>query len=151
MTKYNIKKTRKKKAVYKTSVSPERMDAIQEMINQIIVIQKKYRDKEYSAKQLAEELGVRCHEVSATMNARFHMSYTSFVNKYRIDEAKSILVDGRYQDLNMEEVRAMVGFSNRQSFYSSFYKYVGITPCNYRLQQLRKYLSLIKARIAKTA
>ncbi len=30
----------------------------------------------------------------------------------------------------------MVGFSNRQSFYASFYKLMGMTPREYRLQHL---------------
>ena len=62
------------------------------------------------------------------------MNYTSFVNKYRIEEAMSILIDKRYQDLRIEEVSDMVGFSNRQSFYASFYKLIGITPRAYRLK-----------------
>ena len=62
------------------------------------------------------------------------MNYTSFVNKYRIEEAMSILVDKRYQDLRIEEVSDMVGFSNRQSFYASFYRLIGITPREYRIK-----------------
>ena len=46
----------------------------------------------------------------------------------------TILVDRRYQDLRMEEVSDMVGFANRQSFYASFYKLMGITPREYRVQ-----------------
>jgi AraC-like DNA-binding protein len=51
----------------------------------------------------------------------------------------AILVDRRYQDLRMEEVSDMVGFANRQSFYASFYKLLGITPREYRLQQLEQH------------
>ena len=47
------------------------------------------------------------------------MNYTSFVNKFRIEEAMALLVDKRYQELNMEDISDMVGFSNRQSFYAS--------------------------------
>ena len=73
------------------------------------------------------------------MNVRFHMNYTSFVNKFRIEEAMAILVDRRYQDLRMEEVSDMVGFSNRQSFYASFYKILKMTPREYRLQKLQQH------------
>ena len=31
-------------------------------------------------------------------------------------------------DKNVEEISAMVGFANRQSFYAAFYKNVGETP-----------------------
>ena len=64
------------------------------------------------------------------------MNYTSFVNKYRIEEAMAVLTDKRYHDLNMEEISDMVGFSNRQSFYASFYKLNGCTPRDYKMQHL---------------
>lgn len=136
MAKYNITEKKEKEAVYRSLVSPKLMDVLKEKILNIIVMQKKYKDKNYSAKQLAEDLGTNTRYISAVVNVRFHMNYTSFINKYRIEEAMSILVDKRYQELRMEEVSDMVGFSNRQSFYASFFKIVGMTPRDYRLQHL---------------
>ena len=115
MAKYNITEKKEKEAAYRSLVSPRMMDEMQEKILQIIVMQKKYRDKDYSAKKLAGDLGTNTRYISAVVNVRFHMNYTSFVNKYRIDEAMTILVDKRYQDLRMEEVSDMVGFANRHS------------------------------------
>ncbi len=142
MAKYNITEKREKEAAYRSLVSPRLMDEMQEKILNIIVMQKKYRDKDYSAKRLAEDLGTNTRYISAVVNVRFHMNYTSFVNKYRIDEAMSILVDKRYQDLRMEEVSDMVGFANRQSFYASFFKIMGITPREYRISHLAQHPSL---------
>ena len=134
MVKYNISERKEKDANYRTLVSPALMDSLKERILDLVVMQKKYKDKNYSAKKLAEDLGTNTRYVSAVVNVRFHMNYTSFVNKYRIEEAMSILTDKRYQKLRMEEVSDMVGFANRQSFYASFFKFTGITPREYRLQ-----------------
>jgi len=134
MTKYNITERKDREANYRSLVSPQLMDELKEKILDVIVMQKKYKDHNYSAKQLAEDLGTNTRYISAVMNVRFHMNYTSFVNKYRIEEAMSILVDKRYQDLSIEDVSDMVGFANRQSFYASFYKIMGVTPKDYRLQ-----------------
>ena len=136
MAKYNITERKEKEAAYRSLVSPRLMDEMKEKILNIIVMQKKYKDKDYSAKRLAEDLGTNTRYVSAVVNVRFHMNYTSFINKYRIEEAMSILVDIRYQDLRMEEVSDMVGFSNRQSFYASFYKVMNMTPREYRIKHL---------------
>lgn len=138
MAKYNITERKEKEATYRTLVSPTLMDELKERILNVIVMQKKYKDKDYSAKRLAEDLGTNTRYISAVVNVKFHMNYTSFVNKYRIEEAMSILVDKRYQDLRIEEVSDMVGFSNRQSFYASFYKIMGITPKEYRMQHTAK-------------
>ncbi len=141
MTKYNIKEKKEKEAHYRTLVSPKVMDVMKEKILDIIVMQKKYKDKNYSAKQLASDLGTNTRYISAVISVRFHMNYTSFVNKFRIEEAMTILIDRRYQTLRMEEVSDMVGFSNRQSFYASFYRQLGMTPREYRLQQLAQHPS----------
>jgi hypothetical protein len=57
MAKYNITEKKEKEAAYRSLVSPRMMDEMQEKILQIIVMQKMYRDKDYSAKKLAEDLG----------------------------------------------------------------------------------------------
>jgi AraC-like DNA-binding protein len=150
MAKYNITEKKEKEAAYRTLVNPKLMDEMKEKILNIIVMQKKYKDKDYSAKRLAEDLGTNTRYVSAVVNVRFHMNYTSFVNKYRIDEAMSILVDKRYQNLRMEEVSDMVGFANRQSFYASFYRIVGITPREYRMQHLKQHPAMLAKRAKKS-
>ena len=136
MAKYNITEKKEKDAAYRSLVSPKLMDEMKEKILNIIVMQKKYKDKNYSAKQLAEDLGTNTRYVSAVVNVKFHMNYTSFVNKYRIEDAMDVLVDKRYQGLKMEQVSDMVGFSNRQSFYASFYKIMKMTPREYRIKHL---------------
>ncbi|MBQ9668308.1 MAG: AraC family transcriptional regulator [Prevotella sp.] len=134
MTKYNITERKEREATYRSLVSPALMDELKDKILNLIVMQKKYKDQDYSAKKLAADLGTNTRYVSAVVNVKFHMNYTSFVNKYRIEEAMSILTDKRYQKLRIEEVSDMVGFSNRQSFYASFYRIMGITPREYRAQ-----------------
>lgn len=142
MAKYNIREKKEKEAAYRSLVSPQRMDELKEKILQIILIQKRYKDKDYSAKKLAEDLGTNTRYVSAVVNVKFHMNYTSFVNKYRIEEAMTLLCYKRYQDLNMEDISDMVGFSNRQSFYASFYKFNHITPREYKLRNMQLHSSI---------
>ena len=77
MGKYNITEKKEKEAAYRSLVSPRMMDDMQEKILNIIVMQKKYRDKDYSAKKLAEDLGTNTRYISAVVNVRFHMNYTS--------------------------------------------------------------------------
>lgn len=139
MAKYNITEKKEKAAAYRSLVSPKLMDELKEKILDIILIQKKYKDKDYSAKKLAEDLGTNTRYISAVVNVRFHMNYTSFVNKFRIEEAMTLLVDKRYQDLNMEDISDMVGFANRQSFYAAFYRINGITPREYKIRSLASH------------
>lgn len=133
MAKYNITEIKPKAALYRSLVSPDLMDKLKDQILEKILIEKKYKEKDYSAKRLAEDLGTNTRYISAVVNVKFHMNYTSFVNKYRIEEAMTLLTDKRYADLTIEEISDMVGFSNRQSFYASFFRLQGITPRDYRI------------------
>ena len=141
MAKYNIIEKKEKEAAYRSLVSPRLMNEMKEKILNIIVMQKKYKDKDYSAKKLAEDLGTNTRYISAVVSVQFHMNYTSFVNKFRIEEAMTIMVDKRYQELTMEEVSDMVGFANRQSFYASFYKFMNMTPREYRMKHFENHPS----------
>ena len=136
MTKYNITDYKEKEAVYRSLINPKLMDELKEKVLKILLIDKKYKDKDYSAKQLAIDLHTNTRYISAVVNVCFHMNYTSFINKHRIDEAMTLLVDRRYKDLSMEDISDMVGFANRQSFYAAFYRFKGVTPRQYKLSQL---------------
>ena len=149
MAKYHIFEIQVKKADYRSLVSPQMMDKMQEQIMNIIVMQKKYREKDYSAQKLADEIGTNTRYLSAVVNTRFHMNYTQFVNKHRIDEAMSLIVDKRYQDQNVAEIGDMVGFANRQSFYASFFRFTGITPRQYREDNLQKHPSMVARKKAR--
>lgn len=136
MAKYNITPQKTKNAAYRSLVNPQLMDVLKEKILKIILIDKKYADSDYSAKKLASDLATNTRYISAVISVKFHMNYTSFVNKFRIEEAMAIMNDKRYKSLNIQDISAMVGFSNRQSFYAAFYKINGITPLKYRRKLL---------------
>ena len=146
MAKYQIRELKVMEAGYRSLVSPRMMDQMQEQIMNIIVMQKKYREKDYSAQKLADEIGTNTRYLSAVVNTHFHMNYTQFVNKHRIDEAMSLIVDKRYQDQNVAEIGDMVGFANRQSFYASFFRFRGIAPRQYREDNLQKHPAMVARR-----
>lgn len=139
MSKYNITENRQQRpAAYRSTVSPEVMDELQKKVIQKVVVEKCYRDKNYSARQLAQDLGTNTRYISAVVNNRFHKNYTELINSYRVEEAMTLMVDKRYQHTNIEDISAMVGFSNRQSFYAAFYRFTGMTPRQYRVEELAK-------------
>lgn len=134
MGKYNLTEIKEKDATYRTLIRPELMDELYDKILNIIVVQKKYKDPEYSAKKMAIDLGTNTRYISAVVSVRFGKNYSTLVNEYRVEEAKYLLVDKRYVDANIEDIGTMVGFANRQSFYAAFYKFTGQTPRGYRVK-----------------
>lgn len=134
MPKYNIKEKVEREAPYRMSLRPELVDELYEKIQQRLVMDKMYRDPNYSAKMLATDLQTNTRYISAVVNLRYQQNYASLVNELRIRDAMYMLIDGRYADKRVEDIALMVGFANRQSFYSAFYKLKGMTPRDYRLK-----------------
>jgi len=134
MAKYNIIETGPKDAAYRSLVGKKKVKELRDQIFDTICKQKKYKEKDYSAKQLATDLKTNTRYISAVVSICFGMNYTSFVNSCRIKYAKTILSNKKFNKLRMDEISEMVGFSNRQSFYASFYKFTGITPRQYKLE-----------------
>ena len=93
---YNLRAKKDKNAAYRTLIRAELADELYDKILNIIVAQKKYKDPNYSAKDLAKELHTNTRYISAVVNSRFGMNYTSLLNEYRIKDALHLLTDKRY-------------------------------------------------------
>lgn len=133
---YNIKDKQEKNAAYRSLIRAELADELYEKILNIIVIEKRYRNKDFSAKELAKELNTNTRYISAVINSRFNTNFSCLVNEYRIKEALHRMTDKRFIDMTIEEIGNAVGFANRQSFYASFYRMMGETPNSYRKRHL---------------
>ena len=131
-TPYNIKEKQEKNAPYRSLIRAELADELYDKILNMIVIEKRYRNKDFSAKDLANELNTNTRYISAVINSRFNTNFSCLVNEYRVKEALHRMTDKRYADMTIEDIGTMVGFANRQSFYASFYRIMGETPNNYR-------------------
>lgn len=127
----------KKAPAYLTKISSETFDKLKEQLLQLMVVEKKYRDRHFTAKKLAEALHTNTRYVSIVLNVRYHLNYSQFVNRLRIEEAMALLADKRYAGLRMDEISDMVGFANRQSFYRAFQLSTGVTPQQYQANYIQ--------------
>ena len=84
---YNLREKKEKKAAYRSLIRPELADELYDKILNIVVVQKKYKDPDYSAKDLAKELKTNTRYLSAVVNSRFGMNYSCLLNEYRVKDA----------------------------------------------------------------
>lgn len=122
----------KKSPAYLTKISRETFDKLKEQILRVLVLEKKYRDRTFTAKKLAALLNTNTRYISIVLSVRYHANFSQFVNRLRIEEAMALLQDSRYASLRIEEISDMVGFANRQSFYRAFCMIAGKTPRQYQ-------------------
>ena len=129
---YNLRERKIKDAAYRTMIRAELAEELYQKIVDVVIIKKKYKDPNFSSRDLAKLLKTNTRYLSAVVNSRFGMNYSCLLNEYRIKDALRLLADKKNNEKNVEEISAMVGFANRQSFYAAFYRIVGETPNGYR-------------------
>ena len=132
MAKYNITERKKKEASYIGALSTSLVEEIYEKILLKFVVEKKYRDPEYTAARLAEEIGCNARYISAVVHLRYRDNFSQLINEFRIKEAMYMITDRHFADLKMEDIALATGFANRQCFYSAFFRKNGMTPLEYR-------------------
>lgn len=76
--------------------------------------------------------------ISNVINDEFNMTFTDFINDYRLEYAKKIISQSKYRDLSLSEVGIMSGFSSDSSFYRIFKQKEGITPLEYKRKYYRE-------------
>ena len=129
---YNLREKKIKDAAYRNMIRADLADELYQKIVDIVIVKKKYKDPNFSSKDLAKLLKTNTRYLSAVVNSRFGMNYSCLLNEYRVKDALRIMADKKNADKNIEEISAMVGLANRQSFYAAFYRIVGETPNGYR-------------------
>ncbi|WP_273568958.1 helix-turn-helix domain-containing protein [Maribacter halichondriae] len=94
--------------------------------------QKPYRNPTLKSLDVAAQLNISTHQLSQVLNDNLGKSFTSFVNEYRIEEAKRIIRDDTKYTL--EAIGNESGFNSKSTFYTTFKRMVGKTPAKYKEQ-----------------
>jgi AraC-like DNA-binding protein len=92
--------------------------------------EKMFADEDLSLKRLAYELSITPHQLSQFLNEKLNSNFNTFVNRYRVDEAKKMLVEE--PDRPIMSVCSGVGFNSKSIFYKAFVQSTGMTPHRYR-------------------
>lgn len=108
-------------------------------IRQKLITERRYRERDFSAQLLAQQLQTNTRYVSVVLRRRFGLNYTMLVNKLRVQAAVKLMGANLDGSLKMQDVADAVGFSTRQSFCSAFSRFTGKTPRQY-LDELRHTL-----------
>lgn len=93
-----------------------------------------YTDFELSLEGLAQMLSITPHQLSEFMNERLNTNFRNYINSYRIEEAKKILINE--SDKNILTICYDVGFNSKSTFNHCFKKYTNKTPSEFRLEYL---------------
>ncbi len=112
----------KKSVVLEENKETQNIDAICSFLEQ-------KHTENISLKDLSQLLGYDYHYVSRYFNSMFNMSFTEFLNTYRIQTALSLLEeDGK----KIVDIAYESGFKSVRNFNYCFKKSMGMTPLEYK-------------------
>lgn len=91
-----------------------------------------FLDSNITLKAVAEKLSVSPRDLSQVINENEQKNFSEFVNHYRIEKAKALLVDPRRHQEKIETIAYDCGFGNVTSFNLAFKGITQMTPSQYR-------------------
>ena len=89
-----------------------------------------YKNSLFTREKMAELLGTNRTYLSQTINEQTGLTFTHYMNKYRIEEARRILADPQ-DDTPIKAIAADLGFSSVTTFYTLFKAAVQMSPDQY--------------------
>ncbi|WP_282079141.1 helix-turn-helix domain-containing protein [Aquimarina algiphila] len=104
-------------------------------INRLLIFMKKeepYLDATLTLQKLAEQLGLPNRTLSVLINHNLNQRFFDFINQFRIEKAKKMLLNSNNAKLTIQQIMYDVGFNSKSSFYTAFKKETGVTPSEYK-------------------
>ena len=116
-----------KKKYQNTSLPEEKKREIVDELLRQMEVEKIYSDSTLTLAMLARRTGVPLRFLSQIINEEFRVSFSEFVNTYRIKKAEDLLLNSG-SEFTVQQIMYDVGFNSKSAFHNAFRKYCGCTP-----------------------
>jgi AraC-like DNA-binding protein len=101
-------------------------------VKEQIEARKLYLEPELSLDDLAREVGLSRHQVSAVLNRGLSVSFFDLINQYRVREFQRLCRDDGHRGEKIITLAFDAGFNSKPTFNLIFKKATGQTPSQYR-------------------
>lgn len=115
-----------------SGLSETKKTEIRETLIELLEVEKMYLHPSLNINDLAEKLNTNQKYLSVVINDCFNKNFLTFINEYRINEAKSIITSDTNQKYSIEGIGNMSGFNSRSAFFNAFKKTTGMTPSAFK-------------------
>ena len=115
------------------ALSAERMREIAKRLQSTMVQEALFLDEDLSLKRLSDAVSVSENHISETLSQHLKTNFFHFVNNYRIDAAKKLLLN---TDKQVTTVAYEVGFKSKSTFNTAFKRSLDTTPSAFRKQPI---------------
>jgi AraC-like DNA-binding protein len=108
--------------------SVEKMEKDKLVLLNIMDNDRPYLDPSLSLDKLAHQTEMNPKYLSLILNNTLNKNFYEFINEYRIEEVKELLIDPELKHLTIAGIANEAGFNSKSSFNSIFKKQTNITP-----------------------
>lgn len=116
----------------KKLLSDEKLAESKAELMQLMETEKPFLDSELSLVKLSSMMNVSTHILSYIINNGFEDNFYQFINRYRIEEAKKQILNPQMNHLSLLGIGFEVGFNSKTVFNTTFKKYTGQTPSEFK-------------------
>jgi AraC-like DNA-binding protein len=92
---------------------------------------KPYLDGELTLTSLAGQLEINPNQLSQILNEGLGENFYRFVNRYRVEESKRLLLDPAFNHYNILGIAFQAGFSTKSTFNKTFKELTGLSPSEF--------------------
>jgi AraC-like DNA-binding protein len=91
-----------------------------------------WKDPELSIAKLSTKTSIPKHQLSEVLNEYLGKSFYVFVNEYRVEYAKNLFTQKKYDNWSILAIAFECGFNSKTAFNIFFKKYTQFTPSEYK-------------------
>lgn len=96
-----------------------------------------FRNPELSLTGLSKSISLSERTISGVLNGNLNKNFYQFVNEYRVKDVQEKLKDPKNSHLKILSLAFDAGFNSKATFNRLFKAYTGLTPKEFKLQNLR--------------
>jgi AraC-like DNA-binding protein len=115
-------------------ITDEKREILKNQMIDYIKTERVFLQKDLTIYDVAKALNTNSNYISNILNNMLDCNFVTFINSYRIDEAKKIVVSKDYSNYTIEAISEIVGFNSKSAFNNAFKNRVGITPSDDKKQ-----------------
>jgi AraC-like DNA-binding protein len=120
----------------KQRFSSENLMHLKGRLTNLMDTERLFLDNELGLPELAKEMAISSHDLSYLLNEGFGVNFFQFINTYRVNEAKQLMLSGKNNHLNILGIAYNAGFNSKTTFNTAFKKETGLSPSQY-IQQVK--------------
>jgi AraC-like DNA-binding protein len=118
----------------KSGLKPEHAKKLLTDLQKIMEEEKLFKQPELNIHSLASIMNISKNHLTQVINEQLQINFFEFINTYRVEEAKKILVNPDYSHLNLQGIAAEAGYKSKTTFFINFKKLTGFSPLEWSKQ-----------------